>query len=195
MQHWVTLHVSDHCGFHHIQQILQQIQKTCNISSNNSIHYIDFLEEEFSLTNKLILQYPGHESIWCHRRFLIYHWINLVESSSFGKSFDSNSDPYSEMANVENDQIFDKFQQLSYSPTLTSELQFVQCCKAENTIVNFTDQRNFATIYLLWLLEQLKGDQIQKFNISSDAFKKIKEEVLQEIQIYNYLKPVFSQKN
>lgn len=63
---WIELNISDYSGFQYLQQIMEMYD---NI--NQEVH--------MKWLNKLIIKYPGHESLWCHRRFCSTQFIQLVQ--------------------------------------------------------------------------------------------------------------------
>ncbi|XP_074667735.1 protein prenyltransferase alpha subunit repeat-containing protein 1 [Strix aluco] len=102
-KYWVSMHVSDHSGFHYRQFLLKSlIGRT--VTDNNvlvqnqmvneqnpslqmekesagaeaacaeeqSLDLPHRLEEELELCTELIDTYPGHETLWCHRRRVFY---------------------------------------------------------------------------------------------------------------------------
>ncbi|XP_054664737.1 protein prenyltransferase alpha subunit repeat-containing protein 1 [Grus americana] len=101
-KYWVSMHVSDHSGFHYRQFLLKSlIGRT--VTDNNvlvlnqmvneqnpslekeesagaeaafveeqSVDLPRCLEEELELCTELIDNYPGHETLWCHRRRVFY---------------------------------------------------------------------------------------------------------------------------
>ncbi|XP_069820368.1 protein prenyltransferase alpha subunit repeat-containing protein 1 [Dendropsophus ebraccatus] len=84
---WVSMHVSDHSGFHYRQFLLKSLlpraQADCENSSSASVPREEealrldlplLIEEELELSKDLIESYPGHEALWCHRR----HVLGLV---------------------------------------------------------------------------------------------------------------------
>ncbi|XP_051499100.1 protein prenyltransferase alpha subunit repeat-containing protein 1 isoform X2 [Apus apus] len=102
-KYWVSMHVSDHSGFHYRQFLLKSlIGRTVTdnnvlvqnqmINEQNPSHQkeeesagaeaacaeeqsVDLprhLEEELELCTELIDTYPGHETLWCHRRRVFY---------------------------------------------------------------------------------------------------------------------------
>ncbi|KAE8633058.1 hypothetical protein XENTR_v10001762 [Xenopus tropicalis] len=107
-KHWVSMHVSDHSGFHYRQFLLKSLlSKTLKDSDNvtellvneenlclpreeeanwNQICFdLPFLlEEEMELNRELVDSYPGHETLWCHRRqiFNVIHQLLLEQSQS-----------------------------------------------------------------------------------------------------------------
>ncbi|KAH7961093.1 hypothetical protein HPB52_001898 [Rhipicephalus sanguineus] len=58
---WVRGHVSDCSGFHYRQYLLRRVGS------------IPLLSKELALCEELCLSYPGHEAIWMHRRFCLWH--------------------------------------------------------------------------------------------------------------------------
>ncbi|XP_042643532.1 protein prenyltransferase alpha subunit repeat-containing protein 1 isoform X2 [Tyto alba] len=111
-KYWVSMHVSDHSGFHYRQFLLKSlIGRT--VTDNNvlvqnqkineqspslqnekesagaeaacteqqSMDLPRCLEEELELCTELIDTYPGHETLWCHRRrvfYLLHHLSNKL---------------------------------------------------------------------------------------------------------------------
>lgn len=97
-KYWVSMHVSDHSGFHYRQFLLNSlirrtvadknilVQKQVVNEQNPSLQKeeesagteaacaeeqsVDLpgrLDEEMELCSELIDNYPGHETLWCHR--------------------------------------------------------------------------------------------------------------------------------
>ncbi|XP_058513297.1 protein prenyltransferase alpha subunit repeat-containing protein 1 [Ochotona princeps] len=102
---WASMHVSDHSGFHYRQFLLKSLISQTVVDSStveqNSlrsepapvlpnaeaaaasaaeprINPPHLLEEEVEFTTDLIDSYPGHETLWCHRRHVFYlqHHLN-----------------------------------------------------------------------------------------------------------------------
>ncbi|XP_021236281.1 protein prenyltransferase alpha subunit repeat-containing protein 1 isoform X5 [Numida meleagris] len=102
-KYWVSMHVSDHSGFHYRQFLLKSligrtwnddntlVQNQMGNEQNSSLqteeecegaeavcveeHSVDipcYLEEELDFCTDLIDTYPGHETLWCHRRRVFY---------------------------------------------------------------------------------------------------------------------------
>ncbi|KAI7876953.1 protein prenylyltransferase [Lichtheimia hyalospora FSU 10163] len=55
---WIERNVSDHSGIHHMARVMQAIGK-----ANKDTH-MDWIDD-------LIIRFPGHEALWCHRRFCV----------------------------------------------------------------------------------------------------------------------------
>ncbi|XP_063769970.1 protein prenyltransferase alpha subunit repeat-containing protein 1 isoform X1 [Pseudophryne corroboree] len=98
-KHWVSMHVSDHSGFHYRQFLLKSLlvkaQMDCENSSKTSpslpreeeaprLDLPLFIEEEMELSRDLIESYPGHEALWCHRRQILglVHQLHNEQSHS-----------------------------------------------------------------------------------------------------------------
>ena len=62
MNQFVSLHVSDHSGFHYQQFLLNCLQ-----ASLDDERFSSRLKSKLQLTQELIKLYPGHEAIWYHR--------------------------------------------------------------------------------------------------------------------------------
>lgn len=58
---WVRSHVSDCSGFHYRQYLLRRVGS------------VPLLSKEVALCEELCLAFPGHEAIWMHRRFCLWH--------------------------------------------------------------------------------------------------------------------------
>jgi len=70
MRKFVSLHVSDHSGFHYEQFLLHSLRV-----SRGDDQFTSQLNAELQLTQELIQLYPGHEAIWYHRS--VHHAIYL----------------------------------------------------------------------------------------------------------------------
>ncbi|KAM4707599.1 protein prenyltransferase alpha subunit repeat-containing protein 1 [Discoglossus pictus] len=110
-KNWVSVHVSDHSGFHYRQFLLKSLlgrsladcdrslptaslcvnqQKMC-LPKEEEVSWESpwsdlplMLEEEMELNRDLIESYPGHETLWCHRRqiFGLIHQLHNEQSQS-----------------------------------------------------------------------------------------------------------------
>jgi len=70
---WVEKHVSDYSGFHYRQKVLHHIGK---LGTNQFI--IDRLKQELEENQSMINLFPGHESLWYHRRGVMRHYIHKI---------------------------------------------------------------------------------------------------------------------
>uniref|UniRef100_A0A1A8KL55 Protein prenyltransferase alpha subunit repeat containing 1 n=1 Tax=Nothobranchius kuhntae TaxID=321403 RepID=A0A1A8KL55_NOTKU len=92
---WVSMHVSDHSGFHYRQFLLKELITDLNLgpelwsnsgpqkqasSSPDSSYLVDQLfYQEMEFCSDLILSFPGHEALWSHRRHVFYLWHQWKE--------------------------------------------------------------------------------------------------------------------
>ncbi|XP_004397593.1 PREDICTED: protein prenyltransferase alpha subunit repeat-containing protein 1 isoform X2 [Odobenus rosmarus divergens] len=97
-KHWASMHVSDHSGFHYRQFLLKSLisqtvidgsvleqnplrsdpalvlpkDEAAASTEEARINLPHLLEEEVEFSTDLIDSYPGHETLWCHRRHVFY---------------------------------------------------------------------------------------------------------------------------
>uniref|UniRef100_A0A8C8RFT6 Protein prenyltransferase alpha subunit repeat containing 1 n=1 Tax=Pelusios castaneus TaxID=367368 RepID=A0A8C8RFT6_9SAUR len=108
-KHWVSVHVSDHSGFHYRKFLIKSLisrtvtdnailvqnqavnEQTPSLPNDEKNEVAEaactedqrvdlphLLEEELEFCTDLIDIYPGHETLWCHRRHVFYlqHHLN-----------------------------------------------------------------------------------------------------------------------
>ncbi|XP_062873986.1 protein prenyltransferase alpha subunit repeat-containing protein 1 [Trichomycterus rosablanca] len=86
-KHWVSMHVSDHSGFHYRQFLLKELlaklgqsqqpnggNALCTAEDSQPDVIPQLFHHEMELCTDLIESYPGHETLWCHRRHVFYLW-------------------------------------------------------------------------------------------------------------------------
>nr|XP_006004275.1 PREDICTED: protein prenyltransferase alpha subunit repeat-containing protein 1 [Latimeria chalumnae] len=100
-KYWVSMHVSDHSGFHFRQFLLKALVSNARSTTSKTIAALhpltdeqilslpkeqganaelqrldipQLFEEELELCTSLIESFPGHETLWCHRRHVFYLW-------------------------------------------------------------------------------------------------------------------------
>lgn len=66
---WIVRNISDYSGFQYLQHLVQ-MQSFDDVKRDAHMEWLD----------NLIIKYPGHESLWCHRRFCSHQFKN---SSTF----------------------------------------------------------------------------------------------------------------
>uniref|UniRef100_A0A8D3CN43 Protein prenyltransferase alpha subunit repeat containing 1 n=1 Tax=Scophthalmus maximus TaxID=52904 RepID=A0A8D3CN43_SCOMX len=91
MRLWVSMHVSDHSGFHYRQFLLQELtaelsqtppstSTTTSEAAGEEEGQLGFptvpqlFHQEMELCSDLIQSFPGHETLWSHRRHVFYLW-------------------------------------------------------------------------------------------------------------------------
>ncbi|KAJ0019679.1 hypothetical protein NQD34_007248 [Periophthalmus magnuspinnatus] len=101
---WVSMHVSDHSGFHYRQFLIQQLltelsppqaPSSTKVNRGPAGHGLDteelssllqLLQEEMELSSDLIHTFPGHEALWCHRRHVFYVWQSWWREQQLSQS-------------------------------------------------------------------------------------------------------------
>lgn len=106
---WVCSHISDHSGFHYRQFLLMTCIKEINSNNHHSSSLLSniqestsetvndkrntkdrmtvtnevwlLLQQELILNSDLIFSYPGHETLWCHRRFIVHILCHYYHST------------------------------------------------------------------------------------------------------------------
>lgn len=68
MENWTRMNVSDHCGFHHRQFILMRLFQPAYEFSLEIEECLHRFQIEFAYLESLLLVYPGHETLWYHKR-------------------------------------------------------------------------------------------------------------------------------
>ena len=184
MEDWTKRNVSDHCGFHHREFILLQLLKLHNIPTtvshtifntpNAEQQIVDLIAQcqtlnidssqldwlillwikEFYFVDRLILLYPGHETMWLHKRFLIFYWMVLsLIMKNLSSTFDWD-DQYSR--EISEDHYDDpkaiEALSLDHKPFLQSELAFAEHCIQDDGVSKYEAQKKFASLYQFWTL-------------------------------------------
>lgn len=108
MEDWIASHVSDYSGYHYRQFLIScfhhnpsltypsdcplhrgvvESSESINCSFNNDTNegfslFTEYLQKELDLLCELQKIYPGHETLWNHRRYILHeiHKINLTEN-------------------------------------------------------------------------------------------------------------------
>ncbi|XP_004085451.1 protein prenyltransferase alpha subunit repeat-containing protein 1 [Oryzias latipes] len=107
MRPWVSAHVSDHSGFHYRQFLLQELTGAlappagCSSNGERSAveeppHDLPAVQQlfchELELVSDLIRSFPGHETLWSHRRHVFFLWHRWKEQHP-GDGGDEGGDP------------------------------------------------------------------------------------------------------
>ncbi|XP_029367166.1 protein prenyltransferase alpha subunit repeat-containing protein 1 isoform X4 [Echeneis naucrates] len=106
MKLWVSMHVSDHSGFHYrqflLKELITELSQTAACLSiclpqhwpstsphqdeeaeeteetqRSSSTILQLFHQEIELCSDLIQSFPGHETLWSHRRQVFYLWHHL----------------------------------------------------------------------------------------------------------------------
>jgi len=129
MDEWTKKHVSDNCGFHHRRSLLSKIcglteKKPSSIPAHGALWL-----KEIQTVNELIELYPGHETLWLHKRFLHTRWY-----SHFFPPHAQHSDP-------------------SFIASFPSEITFADRCIEDDEASHFEEQKRHALSFKLWVLQ------------------------------------------
>ncbi|KAF6737487.1 Protein prenyltransferase alpha subunit repeat-containing protein 1 [Oryzias melastigma] len=107
MRPWVSTHVSDHSGFHYRQFLLQELTGSlgppagCCANGERSEGeepqrdlptVLQLFCREMELCSDLIQSFPGHETLWSHRRHVFFLWHRWKEQHR-DDSGDEGGDP------------------------------------------------------------------------------------------------------
>ncbi|XP_010361253.1 protein prenyltransferase alpha subunit repeat-containing protein 1 isoform X2 [Rhinopithecus roxellana] len=175
-KHWASMHVSDHSGFHYRQFLLKSLISQTVIDSSvmeqnplrsepalvlpkdeeaavsteePRINLYHLLEEEVEFSTDLIDSYPGHETLWCHRRHIFYlqHHLNAGSQLSQAMEVDGLNDSSKQGYSQETKRL--KRTPASDSLGLEMEHRFID--QVLSTCRN-VEQARFASAYRKWLV-------------------------------------------
>ncbi|KAG7375471.1 hypothetical protein PHYPSEUDO_001084 [Phytophthora pseudosyringae] len=77
MERWCRTHVTDHSGWNHRQHTLNELAKKYRDSGS-----VDSLQKlvlaEYKFVSEIMAQYPTHEALWCHRRYVMQCLLSEV---------------------------------------------------------------------------------------------------------------------
>jgi hypothetical protein len=72
---WIELNISDYSGFQYLQQLMKLLLPTLD------------RDRHLGWVNGLVIKYPGHESLWCHKRYCSDIYINDIDYCSSQHQF------------------------------------------------------------------------------------------------------------
>ncbi|XP_054376001.1 protein prenyltransferase alpha subunit repeat-containing protein 1 isoform X4 [Pongo abelii] len=174
-KHWASMHVSDHSGFHYRQFLLKSLISQTVIDSSvmeqnplrsepalvppkdeeaavsteePRINLPHLLEEEVEFSTDLIDSYPGHETLWCHRRHIFYlqHHLNgsqLSQAMEVDGLNDSSKQGYSQETK--------RLKRTPVPDSLGLEMEHRFIDQVLSTCRN-VEQARFASAYRKWLV-------------------------------------------
>ncbi|XP_010344439.2 protein prenyltransferase alpha subunit repeat-containing protein 1 isoform X3 [Saimiri boliviensis] len=174
-KHWASMHVSDHSGFHYRQFLLKSLISQTVIDSSvmeqnclrsepalvlpkdeeaaasteePRINLPHLLEEEVEFSTDLIDSYPGHETLWCHRRHIFYlqHHLNgsqLSQAMEVDGLNDSSKQGYSQETK--------RLKRTPAPDSLGLEMEHRFIDQVLSTCRN-VEQARFANAYRKWLV-------------------------------------------
>eukprot|EP00298_Acanthocystis_sp_HF-20_P012833 c20082_g1_i3.p1 GENE.c20082_g1_i3~~c20082_g1_i3.p1 ORF type:complete len:418 (+),score=91.71 c20082_g1_i3:263-1516(+) len=154
-------------SFVHMKKISLLLQEfTKNDSERSLINPILHLfQKQFDISTELILRYPGHESIWTHRRLLFVQLNNEIINNDIDKkilnsiSFDlSDNNDKENKQNDENDVYMIKpylYSNKNKWPCITRELLLCDYCIIRTAEVTSNEaqktQQMLAIRYVFWM--------------------------------------------
>ncbi|NXF70951.1 PTAR1 protein, partial [Sclerurus mexicanus] len=175
-KYWVSMHVSDHSGFHYRQFLLNSLigrtvtdsKVLVNEQSPNfqkeeesagteaacaeeqSIDLPRRLEEEMQLCTELIDNYPGHETLWCHSDETLNNSHHSPATSHMAQAMDV--DGLNESSSKQGyTQETKRLKRAPMQDSLGPEMEYRFIDKVLSTCRD-VDQARFATAYRKWLV-------------------------------------------
>jgi len=124
-------------------------QESARKLSENQLKSTNLLKTEFYFIERLLLIYPGHETHWYHRRFVMYHW--LILSACYEDLFHTFVWDYEYFEEFSDDKEF-KGDEFPW-PSVQRELELCDHCLKDDMVSRFEDQYRFASMYKLWILQ------------------------------------------
>ncbi|NXC32965.1 PTAR1 protein, partial [Campylorhamphus procurvoides] len=175
-KYWVSMHVSDHSGFHYRQFLLNSLigrtvtdskvlvneqspnfQKEEESSATEaacaeeqSIDLPRCLEEEMQLCTELIDNYPGHETLWCHSDETLNNSHHSPATSHMAQAMDVDglNESNSKQGYTQETK---RLKRAPMQDSLGPEMEYQFIDKVLSTCRD-VDQARFATAYRKWLV-------------------------------------------
>ncbi|KFW87465.1 Protein prenyltransferase alpha subunit repeat-containing protein 1, partial [Manacus vitellinus] len=178
-KYWVSMHVSDHSGFHYRQFLLNSLIGRTVADSNGLVNEqnpnlqkeeesagteaacaeeqsVDLprrLEEEMELCTELIDNYPGHETLWCHSDETLNNSHHSPATSHMAQAMDV--DGLNESSSKQGyTQETKRLKRAPLQDSLGPEMEYQFIDKVLSTCRD-VDQARFATAYRKWLVKFL----------------------------------------
>ncbi|NWU85467.1 PTAR1 protein, partial [Onychorhynchus coronatus] len=175
-KYWVSMHVSDHSGFHYRQFLLNSLmgrtvtdsnvlvnEQTPNLqkeeesagteaacAEEQSVDLPRHLEEEMELCTELIDNYPGHETLWCHSDETLNNSHHSPATRNMAQAMDV--DGLNESSSKQGyTQETKRLKRAPVQDSLGPEMEYQFIDKVLSTCRD-VDQARFATAYRKWLV-------------------------------------------
>ncbi|NXG00761.1 PTAR1 protein, partial [Sakesphorus luctuosus] len=175
-KYWVSMHVSDHSGFHYRQFLLNALIGRTVTDSNilvneqspdlqkeeesagteaacaeeQSVDLPRHLEEEMELCTELIDNYPGHETLWCHSDETLNNSHHSPATSHMAQAMDV--DGLNESSSKQGyTQETKRLKRAPVQDSVGPEMEYRFIDKVLSTCRDM-DQARFATAYRKWLV-------------------------------------------
>uniref|UniRef100_A0A8C6RPA7 Protein prenyltransferase alpha subunit repeat containing 1 n=1 Tax=Nannospalax galili TaxID=1026970 RepID=A0A8C6RPA7_NANGA len=168
---WASMHISDHSGFHYRQFLLKSLISQTAVDSSvleqNSlrskpkdeeatdsveeprVNLTHLLEKEVEFCTDLIDSYPGHETLWCHRRHVFYLQHRLSGSPQESQAMEV--DGLNESSKQGYSQETKRLKRTPASDSLGLEMEHRFIDQVLSTCRN-AEQARYANAYRRWLV-------------------------------------------
>ncbi|KAL4227340.1 Protein prenyltransferase alpha subunit repeat-containing protein 1 [Mactra antiquata] len=143
-QSWVEKHISDMCGYHYREYLLTTLSSQKHqLWIHFSIQYTSLMEKEHHFILDLISTYPGHETMWYHRKFVFSSLYDLHSHISD----DDNNERDCE-SNLKKTRL-----EIDYMELFKTELDSVEIHGVKSSSI---PQQRFSQNYINWLNRTFK---------------------------------------
>ncbi|EFA86310.1 hypothetical protein PPL_00100 [Heterostelium album PN500] len=139
MDQWALRNVSDYCGFHHRFELLRQVYRLAAEGRCDWQSVIDLWSREFYMIDSLIKKYPGHETLWSHKRMCTTSWLVDI----IGNDSSRNHLQQCQLVNA----------QLQL-PTMEQQLFYCKSIHDDKESSYYTEQSTFAIRYSYWIIQR-----------------------------------------
>lgn len=169
---WTKKHVSDHCAYHCRQNLWMKYVELIDIDLSETFLFLlksDFLhselqtktfslenskcrdlfilcKEEFKFSSHLLVYFPGHEAMWCHRRKFVIFWILVIILCPSIHQLVLEDEIPTNSNNNEDDIILEDLSEI-----FINEAEFAKKNIYDSGISRFEVNRKSAISYLYWL--------------------------------------------
>lgn len=159
MHQWCSSHITDHSGWNHRQHVLNLcIQQNAHSADEAQPRKtIKLMLDEHAYLSSILLLYPEHEALWCHRRFIFSVLVQdpLISSDhEWNAETDVIVNEFDPLLALTTDQIDSAWTTIRESFE-TSVQQRSQALMRES-LVAWQCRNRFARRYALWCLDRLQ---------------------------------------
>lgn len=189
MNQFMRKNISDYSCMHFIQYLLQQLLLLLfkQSNSNNSGKYL--LIHQLFWNQIFLYYYPGHEALWCHRRWLFMNFITTTTTTNNNNNNSNDNDNNDEYEKIKKeleedckDEIIDS---LPIPITLQSEIQMINQIVNDREMANYEQQYKYALAYLLWIID---NDVTSKNVDNNNKMKELKKQCIDLLKRNDSLK-------
>lgn len=159
MRLWCSSHITDHSGWNHRQHVLNLcIQLNAGHSADGALlpsKTIQLMLDEHAYLSSILLLYPEHEALWCHRRFIFSVLVQGACSSSGDAETDAIMSVFDPLLVLTTDQIDSAWAEIREAFEASSAQQRSRALVRES-LVAWHCRNRFARRYALWCLDRLQ---------------------------------------